>query len=169
MNLIPLYNGLYNLQISLINNDIHNVHKNFLPYKVFIKYKKFKNKIANFHGPPIYNFTYKSINVLPNTEITPPNLVEEYKQIPIPQLLFLSSYKHLLENKQTFYTDASKTDSGIYVEFAFYSPSLKVQKLFRTYSDATIFTGEALAILQFIKYIISNNITEAPFLQIRLV
>lgn len=149
---------LYDLQINLIRNDRYNVSSCFLLYKAFLAYKKYKPKIACFEAPPIYHFAFDSAHLLPDTEFTLTSFVDELRQAPIPQLLFLSYFNHLLH---VFYTGASKIDPNSHVGFAFYSLSLNIQCLYKIHSYASVHTGEALALFCCIDYILSNDISQA--------
>jgi len=49
-----LLDKLYNLQLSLINNNRHNIFNNFLLYKAFMSLKKLKTK-AGIYSPILYS------------------------------------------------------------------------------------------------------------------
>lgn len=109
-------------------------------------------------------FAYESIHILPKVEYTFNYLLllEELRQAPIPQLIFLSFYSDLLHGKHVFYTDASIINSESYVGFALYSPSLNTQHLYKIHSYASVYTSKALALLYCLELILSKkNIDQA--------
>lgn len=120
----------------------------------------FKRHIASFSKVPIYLFSYETTSFLLKTIITLHTSVEEIRQTQIPLLIFQSLYPDLINSGHVFFTDASKFKKGNYIGFAFYSPTLSVQKQFRIHSYASIFTGECLAIIQTVDYILEHNLTK---------
>jgi len=144
-----LLDKLYALQLSLINNNRHNIFNNFLLYKAFMSLKKLKDKIAIFRRPPVYCFPYLSLNYIPKVIFTSSKHAEDIKFSPFPQLLFQSLYYDLFTNFQIFFTDTSKTGSSGSVGAAIYSPSLNIVKQYKINSFSSVFIGEALVIFLF--------------------
>lgn len=148
-----LIDKLYNLQLSLINNNRHNILHCFLPYKIFISLKKFKNKLVSFNRPFIYCFPYDSLYFLPEVTFTSVKH-EDNETSPFPQLVFQSLYFNFFFNSHIFFTDASKSTSPSCVGAAFYSLSLNLSKLYKIDSFASIITGKALVIFHALQFIL---------------
>lgn len=137
-----------------------DVISQFLLYRNFIFYKKFKSKITSFTRPLIFCYPYDSLAFRSQIIFTSQNQAEDIKSSLIPQLIFQSIYQFLIHNSQVYYTDASKIGSS-YVGLAFYSPSLKTQGLYKISSLASIFTGESLAIFSAINHILDTAVNQA--------
>lgn len=123
-------------------------------------YKNYRPRIAFFSKSPINNFSIESIHFSPYTIVIPPSIVEKIKQSPIPQITSQYFYSDLLEDGHSF-TDAFKMHNGIYVGFALYSSSAKVSLQYRISCFAFIFSGESLAVLRCVKFILNSGISRA--------
>ncbi|XP_070169673.1 uncharacterized protein [Polyergus mexicanus] len=152
---------LFNLQISLINNNKFDISTNFILYSSFFKLKLYKSKIASFDQLPVYNHDFETTLVTADIHITPPAIVEKIRQAPFPQLIFMATYNHLIQERKCFFTDASKTDSQDYIGLAFYSHSPHTSRQYRIDGYASIFTGETFALLKCLDYILQNKITNS--------
>lgn len=152
---------LYDLQISLAKKDKYNLSNRFLLYKVFTIYSKYSTKIAAFNTLPIHSFPYDTSTFLPDTFLTSSDQTKTIQDSQFSQLAFQAIHAQHIENRHLFYTDASKIDSSTYVGFAFYSPTLKTQVMFHISGIASIFTGECLAIIHCVDFILVNNIEKS--------
>ncbi|XP_070152117.1 uncharacterized protein Cyt-b5 isoform X1 [Polyergus mexicanus] len=149
---------VFDLQISLINNNKFDISTNFILYRTFLKFKPYKSKIASFDQLPVYNHDLETSLFTADIHITPPSIVEEIKSAPFPQLIFIATFKHLIQERKCFFTDASKTDSQDYVGLAFYSHSPHTSRQYRIDGYASIFTGETLALLKCLDYILQYKL-----------
>lgn len=101
--------------------------------------------------------------------ITPPDVVDQIKKAPIPQIIFMATYSHLIHGKHAFYTDASKTDSVSFVGFGFYYSTLNIQRLSKIDGFASVFMGETLAVIKCVDFISANKISDLSSLQSHVV
>lgn len=100
------------------------IHRTIFYYKLFYVYSKYKRLIANLvyiQSTPLIieplfllykNYTLLKLIIL--------------ETLPSLNWFFSDLYDQFLQDRIPFFTDASKTDSDIYVEFVIYSPSLNI-------------------------------------------
>lgn len=130
----------------------------FQLFNSFRNLSKYKRWIARLDYPAIYSIDHEALISFPDVIITTGKEVEEIKNSPLPQIMFMNIYSTLLNSHTVFHTDASKTAPGNYVGFAVYSLSPHLQLLFKTSSYSSVFTAEALAILYVLKHILSHSV-----------
>ncbi|XP_026686038.1 uncharacterized protein LOC113471242 [Diaphorina citri] len=108
---------------------------------------KYNSKIFTCNKPPVYlleyNITLTQINI---------GYIDQYESAPeyAKQNCFLNEVKDKWPNAYLIFTDGSKTSES--VASAFYDTQNKNSGTFKLQNFATIFTAEAFAILQALKY-----------------
>lgn len=156
-----LIDKLYDLQVALfVNNRSHSFNK-FLLYNIFCTVKKYKHKIAFFSNIPLYLFSFETSTFCPNTEFTPPMVVEEIRGSRFPQLTFQSALSHLTMGRHQIFTDASRYDGSDFIGIGLFSPSLQINKMFKIDRDFSIFSGECIAIILAVECVLEIGVSKA--------
>ncbi|XP_070153690.1 uncharacterized protein [Polyergus mexicanus] len=155
-----LIEKLYDLQAALFNNNKYNLSNRFLLYRAFCLNKEYKRRIASFSKVPIHLFSYETLSFTPTSEVTPLLVVEGIRRAPFPQLTFQSSLPHLIDGRHLIFTDASKKEPGDCVGIGVFSPSLHIQKMFRADCSSSVFSGECMAIIHAMEYILENGVNK---------
>lgn len=156
-----LIDKFYDLQVALfVNNRSHSFNK-FLLYNIFCTVKKYKHKIAFFSNIPLYLFSFETSTFCPNTEFTPPMVVEEIRGSRFPQLTFQSALSHLTMGRHQIFTDASRYDGSDFVGVGPFSPSLQINKMFKIDRDFSIFSGECIAIILAVECVLEVGVSKA--------
>lgn len=154
----PLLTSLPFLRHDLQNRQSHRILLDLPLLQSYDRFFRYKRLIEEYPFPPTYMIPPSATVPTSTIDISAGRMLQESNN---PENDFLTTFSEHLSESTSFYTDGSKKGDGLYVGFAIYSPSLDLSLKYRISSYASVFSAEALAILQTIKLIISNNICKS--------
>ncbi|CAK1595354.1 unnamed protein product [Parnassius mnemosyne] len=152
----PLLSKLHSLNSGLKNN-------NYWTHKDVPCILKSYQKILTFKFP-IFQSMFNPLFVHPFEALCyhPPVILDfgVTKNSPVAQKKFLSILREKWEGWLTLFTDASKLSENSYVGSAVWIPKYKIILNFKNSNVTSIFTGEAVAILEAILFIEAHKINK---------
>lgn len=157
-----LIDKLQDLHFSYFGSGCQtNLLNRFPLYRAFRFVRDYRPRIAAFTRIPLYLFSYEISAFVPKVSITSSDVVDEITSAPFPQLVFLSHFSYLIEDRCSFYTDASKTESLLHLGAAYYSPDISIQKKYKLDGSFSIYSAECIAIICAMDCILERGIKRA--------
>ncbi|CAL1672326.1 unnamed protein product [Lasius platythorax] len=133
----------------------------FSLYEAYCYAKNIKYKIATFTKIPLFLFSFQTSAFAPKTESAPPSIVEDISNAAVPQLVFQDYFTRIIIGRDVFFTDASKRDGFPHLGAAYFSPTLSVWGRYKLNGSFSISSGECIAIIYVMDFILERNIKKA--------
>ena len=144
-----------NLNNNLLMTDKHNIHKSYPLIKSFRELSSLtQNKIEKYSHPIPYDYEYEVTIDTPNIDTKTGIKIKKSKNIPEE---FNKIFHKTLTTTYSIFTDASKKSSTNHTGLTYYAPSTNTKQQFKTLSQSSIFSAEALAIIMAIHHINSSD------------
>lgn len=123
----------------------------------FNKFTKLPNPVNQFPINPLYITSYEAL-------IYQPNIILDFgiaKDTINSREAFNEQLAHRYKDWQAIFTDASKLSTNSVVGAAVWIPSTKICLSFKIPSYSSVFTGEAIALLEAILFVKSHNLSNS--------
>lgn len=123
----------------------------------FLKFTRLPNVVYQFPSNPLYLTSYEAL-------IFVPNIMLHFgidKDSPNARAIFNGKINMYFPNWHIIFTDASKLSSDSVVGAAVWIPYFKICLSFKCPPFASVFSGEALALLEAILYVKSHNLNNS--------
>ncbi|KAL0858408.1 hypothetical protein ABMA27_012288 [Loxostege sticticalis] len=155
----PLISRLQNLS-DLISNTSNKYWAHKETPKVvqsFRKLSSFSHPIVKFRKNPLFDVPFDALSF-------EPNIILDFgitKNDPTANYLFSDRLKNEWQDWLPVYTDASKTSDSDTVGSAVWIPKFQVLLTSRSPQESSVFTGEAVAILEAVTFILSHKLNKS--------
>ncbi|KAL0808787.1 hypothetical protein ABMA28_012467 [Loxostege sticticalis] len=155
----PLNSRLQNLS-DLISNTSNKYWAHKETPKVvqsFRKLSSFSHPIVKFRKNPLFDVPFDALSF-------EPNIILDFgitKNDPTANYLFSDRLKNKWQDWLPVYTDASKTSDSDTVGSAVWIPKFQVLLTSRSPQESSVFTGEAVAILEAVTFILSHKLNKS--------
>ncbi|KAG6459582.1 hypothetical protein O3G_MSEX011460 [Manduca sexta] len=150
-DLIP---KLHNLSLIVPHCD-YWAHKN-LPclLKSYVNFSRLDRPLVKFPHNPIFSVPFEALILKPKAILN----LGVTKNLPAADRVFNSILKTDWQDWLHIYTDASKMEGSVSVGAAVWIPRYRITLCFSCPSTWTIFSGEAIALLEAIKFVGSHKV-----------